>query len=98
MKKIHVRTYRTTGAGDINVTHWNKGETVDLSKLYEATPHDRRHTTLETALDVFRYDDNNLAWSMSPNGQDVDSAQTLKLLLGLFVEDVDRDVGDPKAL
>lgn len=96
MKKTHIRTYRATGAGDITVTHWNKGETVDLSKHYEDVPHDRRHTVLETALDVFRFEDDHLSWALSPNGQTIDDARTLHLLLGLFLEDIERETGDPR--
>lgn len=96
MQKTHIRTYRITDAGDINVTHWNKGEVVSLSKQYSDVPHDRRHTRLETALDVFRYSDDQLAWSLSPNGQDVDSASTIALLLGLFLDDTEREPGDPR--
>ena len=96
MQKEHVRTYRVTDAGDITVTHWNKGEVVDLSKHYEAVPHDRRHTVLETSLDIFRFSDDHLAWTLSPSGHDVDSAATVHLLLKLFLEDVVRDPGDPQ--
>lgn len=96
MLKSHIRTYRTTGAGDISVIHFNKGERIDLSAHYADVPHDRRHTRLETALDVFRYEDDRLAWSLSPNGQDIDSAATIRLLMGLFLDDVDREVGDPR--
>lgn len=96
MRKDHIRTYRITGAGDITVTHWNKGETVDLSKHYEGVVHDRRHAVLETALDVFRYTDDHLAWALSPNGQNVDAARTLNLLLNLFLEDIERETGDPR--
>jgi len=98
MKKTHIRTYRITGAGDITVTHWNEGEDVDLSRHYEDVPHDRRHSVLETALDVFRFADDHLAWALSPNGQDVDAARTLNLLLTLFLEDIEREAGDPRGL
>ena len=98
MQKTHIRTYRITGAGDINVTHWNKGEVVDLSRHYGGVPHDRRHSRLEAALDLFRYSDGQLTWSMSPNGQDVDSALTARLLIDLMLDDIQRDVGDARSL
>jgi hypothetical protein len=97
MQKEHIRTYRVTDAGDITVTHWRKGDRIDLSAHYDATPHDRRHMRLETALDVFRYEDDQLAWTASPNGHDVDSALTMSLLLSLFLDDVDRGQDDPRA-
>jgi inhibitor of KinA sporulation pathway (predicted exonuclease) len=96
MLKTHVRTYRIADAGDITVTHWNKGEVVDLSKHYADVPHDRRHVRLESALDVFRYADGHLAWSNTPNGMDIDAAMTTRLLLGLFLDDVDRETGDQR--
>jgi hypothetical protein len=97
MQKTHIRSYRTTGVGDINVTHWNKGEVVDLSKHYEAVPHDRRHTVLETSLDIFRFSDDRLNWSLAASGHDVDSAATIDMLLKLFLDDVARETGDPQA-
>jgi len=97
MQKTHIRSYRTTGAGDINVTHWNKGEVVDLSKYYEDVPRDRRHTVLETALDIFRFEDDHLTWTLTPSGHDVDAASTAHMLLGLFMKDSERQPGDPQA-
>lgn len=96
MQKTHIRSYRITDAGDINVTHWNKGEVVDLSPQYAATAYDRHHVRLETSIDVFRYADGQLTWSLTFNRQDVESAMTLRLLLALFLEDVEREPGDPR--
>jgi inhibitor of KinA sporulation pathway (predicted exonuclease) len=98
MKKTHIRTYRTTNAGDIAVTHWLRGEEVDLTPHYQQVAHDRRHTRLETSLEVFRYEDDRLAWSLAPNGQDLDSAATIRTLLDVFLDDVEREAGDPRSL
>ncbi len=98
MHKTHIRTYRITDAGDINVTHWHNREVVDLSKEYATTPHDRRHTRLAASLEVFRYSDDQLAWLIAPNGQDIDAALTARYLLDLFLDDVEREPGDPRSL
>jgi hypothetical protein len=100
MNKVHIRTYRLSGAGDIAVTRWNrdKREAIDLSSHYADISYDRRHGSLETAVDVFRYEDDTLAWTLTANGQNVDTATTAHLLLGLFLADVERDSGDPRAL
>jgi hypothetical protein len=98
MKRIHIRTYRIAETGDIRVTGWRRGDSIDLSAHYEGAAHDRRHTARETTLDVFRHEDDRLGWALSATGHDVDSAQTIRLLLGLFVEDSDRGTSDPRAL
>lgn len=96
MKKEHVRTYRIAEHGDVLVTHWNKGEEVDLSGHYEAPSANlRRELVAETALDVFRYADTHLAWSLSPNGQTVQAARSLAVLLEMFLGDVDKETGTP---
>jgi hypothetical protein len=98
MKRIHIRTYRIAETGDIRVTGWRRGDSIDLSGHYEGATHDRRHTAPATTLDVFRHEDDRLGWALSATGHDVDSAQTIRLLLGLFVEDADRGTTDPQAL
>ncbi len=50
---------------------------------------------LGTTLDVFRHDNDRLAWVFSSADNGVHSAQTLALLLGLFVEDTRRESTDP---
>ena len=88
MLKTHIRTYSINDDGDIMVTRWGKGDRVDISGAYESVPRDRRAIKPGAYLDVFRYSDDLLAWSGSPNGHDVTSASALALLLELFVEDV----------
>jgi len=98
MRRIHIRTYEIAESGDIQVTGWRKGDSIDLSAHYKGTGHDRRHSTLATTLDVFRHADDRLAFVLSPTGHDVDAAQTIRLLLGLFIEDSERGTSDPRGL
>jgi hypothetical protein len=98
MHRMHIRTYKIAESGDIQVTGWRKGDAFDLSAHYQAAAHDRRHAARDTTLDIFRHGDDRLVWALSPTGHDVDSAQTTRLLLGLFVEDSDRGASDPRGL
>jgi hypothetical protein len=97
MQKTHVRTYTMAETGDIQVTSWRKGDGIDLSARYQGTVRDRRHAALGTTVDVFRHGSDQLTWTQSSTGHDVHSAQTLQLLLGLFVEDAERETSDPRA-
>jgi hypothetical protein len=98
MQKTHIRTYTMAETGDIQVTSWRRGESIDLSPHYQGASRDRRHAALGSTLDVFRHDNDQLVWALSPAGHDVHSAQTLELLLGLFIADTDREAGDPRAI
>ena len=98
MQKIHIRTYAMAETGDIRVTSWNGGAGVDLSPHYQGACRDRRHAVPGTTLDVFRHDNDRLAWALSPTGHDVHSAQTSELLLGLFVADTEGEVSNPRTL
>jgi hypothetical protein len=98
MQKIHIRTYAMAETGDIQVTSWRRGEGIDLSQHYEGAGRDRRQAALGTTLDVFRHSNDRLAWALSSARSDVHAARTLQLLLGLFVDDADREPGDPRAL
>ena len=98
MQKIHVRSYMMAETSDIQVTTWLKGDGVDLSSHYQHAVRDRRNGAAGTTLDVFRFDNDRLAWSISSAGNNVHSAQTVALLLKLFVEDSRRDTPDPRAL
>ncbi|MCC6524555.1 MAG: hypothetical protein IT373_18005 [Polyangiaceae bacterium] len=88
MLKTHIRSYAVTDKGDILVTQMIKGDRVDISGAYENTPRERRLMRAGTYLDVFRYEDDVIAWSGSPNGHDIEAATAFALLLNLFVEDV----------
>ncbi|MBW2524973.1 MAG: hypothetical protein JRI23_12385 [Deltaproteobacteria bacterium] len=98
MQKIHIRSYMMAETSDIEVTTWHKGEGIDLSSHYQQAVRDRRDGAAGTTLDVFRFDNDRLAWSFSSAGNDVHSAQTVALLLELFVEDSRREAPDPRAL
>jgi hypothetical protein len=98
MQKTHIRTYMMAETGDIQVTSWRKGDGSDLSAHYQGAVRDRRDAALGTTLDVFRHGNDRLAWSFSSPANGVHSAQTLSLLLGLFVEDSRRESSDPRVL
>ena len=98
MQKIHIRTYMMAETNDIQVTNWRKGEGIDLSSHYQEGVRDRRDGAAGTTLDVFRHDNDRLAWALSSTGNGVHSAQTVALLLGLFVADIRREAGDPRVL
>jgi hypothetical protein len=87
MKKRHVRGYAIAKEGDIVVNDVQNGELVDVSKLYADVPRDRHRIRQDSYLDVFRYDDDRIAWSGSANGHDVEAAESMALLLKLFIED-----------
>lgn len=98
MQKIHIRSYLVAESSDIQVTSWRKGDGIDLSQHNQGDGRDRRDAALGTTLDVFRHDNDRLAWVFSSADNGVHSAQTLALLLGLFVEDTRRESTDPRAL
>lgn len=98
MQKTHIRSYMMAETSDIQVTAWREGAGSDLSSHYQQAVHDRRDGAAGTTLDVFRFDNDRLAWSISSAGNTVHSAQTLALLLELFVEDSHREAPDPRAL
>jgi hypothetical protein len=98
MQKQHVRSYRITDTGDLEVIHWQRGERTELSAHYEAIPRDRHHLRVEACLDVFRYADDQLSWVAVPNGHDVDAAATLAFLLQAFAEDARGGAGVPRDL
>jgi hypothetical protein len=87
MHKSHIRSYRITDHGDVEVIDVRGGEAVDLSSHYEAVPRERGALRLETCLHVFRAANDQLVWSASANGQDNGAAASLALLLSLFLED-----------
>jgi hypothetical protein len=99
MNRTHIRSYAITGAGDVAVCSYRKGDRIDISEHYAEHAHpQRRDMRLEAHLDIFRYDDGKLYWSGSPNGHDVQGALTFDFLLGLFLEDVDLEDGTPRVL
>jgi hypothetical protein len=98
MNKTHIRSYAISGAGDIVVSSFRKGDRIDISDQYAGHTHpQRRDMRLEAHLDIFRYDDGKLSWNGSPNGHDVQGALTFDFLLGLFLEDVELDDGSKRA-
>ena len=96
MHKNHIRSYRITEHGDVEVVDQRGGETADLSAHYEQVPRDRGALRLETCLDVFRVSDGQLVWSASANGQDTGAATSLSLLLALYLEDMSGASGTPR--
>jgi hypothetical protein len=97
MQKTHIRTYRITDAGVIEVTAWKDTEKVDLSPQYEGVAVDRHETPFPTSLDIFRRSDDRLVWAPSPPSFDVDAAITMELLLGVFLDDLNRNGDDGRA-
>ena len=98
MQKTHIRSYMMAETSDIQVTAWREGAGVDLSSHYQQAVRDRRDGVAGTTLDVFRFDNDRLAWSFSSASNDVRSAQTVALLLELFIGDTRREAADPRAL
>jgi hypothetical protein len=97
MKKL-VRSYTLENGGELEVVSWNaRGEPRVLSRFYETIPRDRHHMNPDTYLDVFRYDDGDLTWSGSPNGHDGPAAESFKLLLDAFTQDLAAEEGAPRA-
>ncbi len=98
MFKTHIRSYAIVRGGDIRVWAIKNGDRVDLTKHYErddAPP--RGELRQETHLDVFRYEDGALAWTVLHNGYDVPAANSERLLLGLFLDDIELEEGTPRA-
>ncbi len=98
MQKKHIRSYRITNAGDLEVIHWQGNERTDISAHYESLPRERHHLRVEACLDVFRWSDDQLTWVAVPNGHDVDAASTLSFLLQAFAADARGEAGVPRDL
>lgn len=88
MTKKMIRSYAIGAEGDLVVQKFEGGAVSDLSKEYEDVPRDRRNLREDVYLDVFRYDDGDIAWSGSSNGHDTANAFSYKLLLDVFTQDL----------
>ena len=98
MMKTLSRSYATGKEGDLVVTAYDKnGQQTDLSKHYLDIPRDRRSLHPDAYLDVFRYEDGDVTWSGSPNGNHADSAFSYRLLLEALVGDLRAADGSPRA-
>jgi hypothetical protein len=98
MNKTHIRTYAIAEHGDVVVNGYRKGDRIDLSKHYAEHPHpNRAEMRQEAHLDIYRYEDGQLAWGGGANGYDVPAALTFQFLLSLFLEDVEAEAGQPRA-
>ncbi len=97
MHRNHIRSYRITDNGDIEVIDGRGGETANLSGHYLEVARDRGRLRLEASLDIFRFADGQFAWAASLNGHDAAAAASLHLLLGLFLEDLLGSVVAPRS-
>lgn len=98
MNKTHIRSYCVGDEGDLVVLAYAGGKPTELSPHYSDLPRDRRALRVDTSLDVFRYENGDLGWSLSPNGHDVGSAASTRLLVNLFLEDAAGTAGEARAL
>jgi len=97
MRKQHIRSYRVTDSGDVEVVDQRGVVALDLSEHYDQEPRDRGGLRLETCLDIFRFSDGQLVWSASANGQDNEAAASLALLLKLYLADLTETPGEPRS-
>ena len=98
MNKTHIRSYSVGNEGDLIVRAYAGAKQTELSPHYSDLPRDRRVLRVDTSLDIFRYENGDLGWSLSPNGHDVGAAESGRLLLGLFLEDAAGTAGEARAL
>jgi len=97
MKKTHVRCYTVEREGDLSVFDIRNGEKVDLSSHYEEISRDRRTLKVDAFLDVFRYENGDLAWTANANGHGPEEAETMRFLLTVFVDDAKGTYDAPRA-
>jgi hypothetical protein len=96
--KTLIRSYATAEEGDLVVFAFEKdGRRSDLSKSYEDVPRNRHKIQPDAYLDVFRYDDGDITWSGTPNGNDPSGASSFKLLLDAFTQDLALPEGNVRA-
>jgi hypothetical protein len=88
MNKTLIRSYAIASEGDLVVKKFDAGKVTDLSKDYEDVSRERKNMREDVYLDVFRYDDGDLAWSGSSNGHEIENAFSYKLLLDVFTRDL----------
>jgi hypothetical protein len=89
MDKRLIRSYTIGKGGDLVVKGTDgQGRTTDLSKEYEGVARDRKFLREDVYLDVFRYEDGDVAWSGSPNGHEVENAISYRFLLDAFTQDL----------
>ena len=88
MNKTLIRSYALGAEGDLVVKKFEGARVTDLSKEYEDVARDRRNLREDVYIDVFRYDDGDIAWSGSSNGHDTANAFSYKLLLDVFTQDL----------
>jgi hypothetical protein len=92
MDKRLIRSYAIGSEGDLVVKGIHEdGRKTDLSKEYEGLPRDRKVLREDVYLDVYRFEDGDLAWSGSSNGHEVENAFSYKLLLEAFTQDLNRE-------
>lgn len=97
MRKTHIRSYTVEAEGDLAVFDIRNGEKVDLSKHYEDVPRDRHTLKVDAFIDVFRYENGDLAWTANANGHGPEDADTMRFLLTVFVDDAKGKYGAPRA-
>ena len=98
MTKTHIRSYAITTHGDLMVNAYKGGDRMQLTKQYDDVKlPPRKELREEVYLDIYRYEDGRLAWTGSPNGDDVPAALTYSTLLQLFLADTEFDEGHPRA-
>lgn len=99
MNKTHIRSYTVNNASDLDVIAYKGGDRVDLGKHYLDIESPRRgEMRVDAHIDVFRYDDGQLAWTGTPNGTDPPAAMSMELLMRVFLQDIQRtDANDPRA-